>query len=123
MANQTVSVLDFGQQQTVGAIQVPLDLLNPQVSTTAAAVAADGTIDTAGVTVARVSPTAAVTGVILAPGEYPGKRLTVINEAVAANSVTFAAAATSNVAAGTAAVIAGQAKLDFCWDPYLWLWV
>ena len=123
MANATVPVLTFGEQQTVGAMNVPTDILNPALSATAAAVATSGTIATSGVTVARVSPAAAVTGVILAPGEYPGKRLSVINEAVAANSVTFAAAATSNVAAGTSAVIAGQARLDFLWDPFLNLWV
>ncbi len=119
----TVQILGFGAQQTVGAIDVPTDILQPALSATAAAVATAGTIATTGVTVARVSPAAAVTGVILEPGDDPGKRRSVINEAAAANSVTFAAAATSNVAAGTAAVIAGQARLDLVWDPFLALWV
>ena len=123
MANEPLQILAYGAQQTVGPVEVPYDILNPQLSTTADAVATGGTISTSGVTVARVAPTAAVTGVILEPGEYPGKRLTVVNEAASADSVTFAAAGTSNVALGTSAVIAGQASLTLTWNPFLGLWM
>ncbi len=119
----TISLLTFGAQQTVGAMEVPQDSLVPFVSTTAPATATGSTIATDALTVVRVSPTAAVTGVILEPGQYPGKRISVINEAASANSVTFAASGTSNVAAGTSAVINGQARLDFVWDPGLNPWV
>jgi hypothetical protein len=88
-------------------------------SATAAAIATGGTIVTSGppqIGQARVSPAAAVTGVILAPGVTPGQTVWVINEAVAANTITFAAAATSNVADGASDVIAGlQARL-YVWD-------
>jgi hypothetical protein len=88
-------------------------------SATAQAIASNGTISTSGppqVGVARVSPAGAVTGVILQPGTNPGQTVWVVNEAAAANTVTMAAAATSNVADGTADVIpGGQAKL-YVWD-------
>ncbi len=100
----------------IGAFMAPLN------STTADAVASSGTISTTKVGVARVSPTAAVTGVILQPGSTYGQECWVINEATSANSVTFAASATSNVAGGTSVVIAGAAAAHFLWDAYTNLW-
>lgn len=91
-------------------------------SSSAAAVATSGTITTAGVSVARVSPTGAVTGVILQAGTFPGQEVTVVNEAVAANTVTFAASGTSNVADGTSSVIAGLTARSFVWDSATSLW-
>lgn len=91
-------------------------------SASAAAVATNGTITTAGVSVARVAPTGAVTGVILAVGTTGGQVCTVVNEAVAANTVTFAASGTSNVADGTSSVIAGLTARRFVWDSGVSLW-
>lgn len=91
-------------------------------SSSAAAVATNGTITTAGVSVARVAPTGAVTGVILAVGTTGGQVCTVVNEAVAANTVTFAASGTSHVADGTSSVIAGLNARRFVWDSGTSLW-
>jgi hypothetical protein len=49
----------------------------------------------------RTQPAAAVTGIILAVGSTNGQRVTVFNESAAANTITFAASGTSNVADGT----------------------
>jgi hypothetical protein len=94
----------------------------PAQSATAPATASSGTITTADVSVARVSPTGAVTGVILQSGTVAGQIVAVINEATAANSVTFAASGTSHVAGGTSIVIAGGAKQIFVWDSSTNLW-
>lgn len=86
-------------------------------SATADAVASDGTITTAGVTVARVLPAAAVTGVILEAGTVDGQVVRVVNEnTTSADSVTFAAVATSNVADGTSDVIDGLAGATYVWN-------
>lgn len=113
-------VLTFNNQQTVGTVTIPVNT-TPQ-SATAVATATSGTIATASLKVSRVAPAAAITGVILAPGTYDGQDVWVVNEATAANSVTFAASGTSNVAAGTAAVIAGAAASHFIWDSAVSLW-
>ena len=85
-------------------------------SASAPAIANNGTINTAGVRSARVNPGAAVTGIILQAGTQPGQEITVVNEAAAANSVTFAAVGTSNVADGVSSVIAGLNARRFIWD-------
>lgn len=91
-------------------------------SATAAATASSGTIATAGVGVARVSPAGAVTGVILGAGAYPGQQCWVVNEAVVGNSVTFAASGTSNVANGVGEVIPGLSARLYVWDSGQSLW-
>jgi len=95
---------------------------SPATSATAVAVATAGTIATPAATVSRVSPAGAVTGVILTPGVVGGQVVTVINEAVAGNSVTFAVAATSNVADGVTSVIPGLRASTFTWDATTALW-
>src|SRR5947208_2795 len=90
-------------------------------STTAVAIATGDTINTA-IDVSRVAPAAAVTGVIMAPGVYPGQRCTVINESVAGNTVTMAAAGTSNVADGVTTVIPGLRASLFVWDSAAARW-
>jgi hypothetical protein len=90
-------------------------------SATAPDVANSGTIATAGVSsVARVAPTGARTGVILAAGTWDGQICHVINES--ANTVTFAAAATSNVADGTSAVVAALRSMTFVWNSSTSRW-
>jgi len=91
-------------------------------SSTAAAVASSGTITTAGVGVARVAPTAPVTGVILQAGTLPGQEVWVINEAAAGNSVTFATSGTSFVADGAGSAIAGLTARKLVWDSAQNLW-
>lgn len=91
--------------------------------TAAAQVVATGnTINTAALSTARTAPAGAVTGVILQAGVAPGQEVTVINESVAANSITFAAAGTSNVADGVSDVIAGLQARTFIWDASTLLW-
>jgi hypothetical protein len=85
-------------------------------SSSSPAVANNGTINTAGIGVSRVNPAGAVTGIILQAGVYTGQVVWVVNEAVAANTVTFAVAGTSNVADGVGSVIAGLNARQFVWD-------
>ena len=97
------------------------DVVNA-VSSTAQAVATGGVITTAGVSIARVAPTGAVTGCILQAGTVNGQVVAVVNESASADSVTFAAAATSNVATGTGTSIAGATGQMFVWDSATQLW-
>jgi hypothetical protein len=70
----------------------------------------------------RTQPAAAVTGIILAVGSTNGQRVTVFNESAAANTITFAASGTSNVADGTGDVIAGLTARTFVWNASTSLW-
>ena len=91
-------------------------------SAAADAIATGGTITTAGVSAARVAPTGAVTGVILAVGTTGGQMCQVVNQSAAGNTVTFAVAATSNVANGVTSVIAGLNARSFVWNSVTALW-
>lgn len=91
-------------------------------SATAVATGAAGTIATAGVGVSRVNPAAARTACVLQAGTYPGQMVTVINEAALANSITFAASGTSNVADGVQDVIPGGHAELYIWDGGSSLW-
>lgn len=78
---------------------------------------AAGTIATAGVGMALVTPAAARTGIILAPGTVNGQEVWVVNQGAAANTLTFnATPATSNVAgAATEGAIVGLTARKFVW--------
>jgi hypothetical protein len=94
------------------------------VSATAPATATSGTITTAGVGVAKSTPAAAVTAIVLQAGTYPGQEVVVINESTTgANTITFAASGTSNVANGVSSVISGLTCSKFVWDGALWFHV
>jgi hypothetical protein len=80
------------------------------------------TITTDGVGTARVSPGGAVTGIILQAGTRSGQELTVINESTGANTITFAAAATSNVADGVTTTISGLRCGKFTWSSATARW-
>jgi hypothetical protein len=67
-----------------------------------------------------VNPSSAVAGVVIAAGQRDGQRLTVVN--VSANTITFAAAPTSNVAAGTRATVPATTNRLFVWDAAHALW-
>lgn len=95
---------------------------NALQSATAPAIANAATIATANISVSRVSPASAVTGIILALGNFPGQNCWVLNEATALNSVTFNVSGTSNVADGTSAVIWGGQARHFVWDSVTALW-
>jgi hypothetical protein len=85
------------------------------------AIAASGTIPTASQTV-RVTAAGAVAGVIMTAGTRDGQICTIIHESVAANTITMAAAATSNVADGTGNVIAGLTAASFRWNSNTSRW-
>lgn len=85
-------------------------------------IATSGTLFAGLGSVVTVSPGAAVTGVILGAGAAEGQVVTVINRAAAANTITFAASGTSNVADGVSDVIAGLTSRQFVWDTNSNLW-
>lgn len=122
---QPVSIPSFGGTGTVGGVATNypfapnVDVQNA-VSAAAAVVASSGTINTVGVSVARVNPAGAVTGVIVQPGTISGQQVLIVNES--ANSVTMAASGTSNVASGTGAVVAANASSLLVWDAATSLW-
>ncbi len=106
-----------------GATQIG-QINNPSQSATAAVIANNGTISTAGVGVARVAPAGAVTGIILQAGALPGQEVWVVNESAAANTVTLnTTPATSNVAdSATESAIAGLKARKYVWDSSTSLW-
>ena len=83
-------------------------------SASAPSVASSGTITTANTGVSRVTTAGAVTAVVLQAGTVAGQVCIVVNES--GNSITFAAAGTSNVADGVSAVIAANRAMWFVWD-------
>jgi len=85
---------------------------------------ANGTINTANVGVARVTPTAARSGIILQAGTQDGQMVTVINQGSAANTLTFnTTPSTSNVAdSATEGNIPGLTARTFVWSAASSLW-
>ena len=78
--------------------------------TTTQTIAGSGTIDPSGALLVRISAGSAVSSVILSKGSVDGQICILVN--VGDYTITFAAANTSNVGLGTAAVIvAGAAAL------------
>lgn len=92
----------------------------------ATAIANNGAIAVTNLKVIRLSPAAAVTGITMPTGTAlaidPPHEVIVINEAIAANTITMAAAGTSNVANGVACVIPGVTARRFIWDKATSLW-
>ena len=68
-----------------------------------------------------VSLAASVTGVTLSAALYGGQMFVLINTS-GADTITFAAAGTSNVAGGTAVVIQPLQAVQFTWDANTSLW-
>lgn len=83
---------------------------------------AAGTINTAGVGRARVTPAAARTGIILQAGTFDGQEVIVVNEGAAANTLTLnTTPATSNVAdSATETAIAGLTARKYVWTDGAW---
>jgi hypothetical protein len=120
LVNNTLLRIYSDSGYTTRSVEISGGTVSLLQSTSAAATAGSGTITTAGVGVARVSPAGNITGVILQAGTLPGQKVTVINES--AFSVTFAASGTSNVADGTGDVIATLTAATFTWDGGTSLW-
>lgn len=87
----------------------------PSISATATAIVTGGTIDVGGTGTIRLNPAAAVTGAILQKGNKAGQIVRLVNES--ANSITFAAVATSNVADGVSDVVDALNGATYVWDP------
>lgn len=83
-------------------------------SGTVPTLASSGTVTHNGHGVCVVTTGGAVTGAIVQAGTLPGQRLVIINNS--ANTITMAAAGTSNVAGGTAAVVPANAALELVWN-------
>lgn len=95
--------------------------LDPNPTTgTPGNLASSGTISHNGKNYVRVNTAAAVTGVILQVGRWDGQPLWVEN--VSANSITFAAAATSNVRDGASDVIPANSAKLFIWNAVSSRW-
>jgi hypothetical protein len=71
--------------------------------------------------VIRVSPTTAVNNISIQAGTYSGQEVTLINEAVSTNTITFSASG-SNVADGSSNIINGLTARKFVWDASTSLW-
>lgn len=95
-------------------------LLLGRIASTITVIATDGTIPARGGSAVRVEATANVTGVILQKGFRSGQVLIIMN--TGAGTVTFAAAATSNVSYGTSSVIQARAAAAFVWDDASDFW-
>lgn len=108
-------------QSKPGIINIPFPEITTAVSSTAPDPGAAGTISTSGLTVSRVNPAAARAGVILQKG-FDGQVVTVVNEAAAINTITFAVSGTSFVADGATSVIAGLRSAVFIYDASTSLW-
>lgn len=80
------------------------------------------TINTAQITVQPVTAAAAVTGIILQPGTTDGQIIMLPSDATSPNTITFAAAATSNVRTGTGAVITPGDCMILVWVAARSLW-
>lgn len=80
----------------------------------------NGTITTAGVTVAIVNPAANETGIILQAGTDQGQILVVLN--LSAFTLTMAAGATSHVADGGSDVIAATSSAFYVWESGFNFW-
>jgi hypothetical protein len=90
------------------------------------AIGTGGTIAFGNLKYVRLTPAAAVTGVIIGVGTAiatdPAQEIVLINESIAANSITMAIAGTSAVANGVSCVIPGLTARRFVWDPATSLW-
>lgn len=112
----------YSDSYTTQTQEITANGRTPIISATSPDPGANGTINTAGIDVALVTPAAARTGIILQPGTFNGQEVWVVNQGSAANSLTMAASGTSNVADGTSDVIAGVTARKFVWNSTAALW-
>lgn len=120
--NSTLGFLNYVWKDWFQRLATFLNYLGSS-SPTAQAVAANGTtIAINSNQIVRTAPTGAYTGIILPPGSKTLYQVTIVNESVAANTLTMAASGTSNVADGTSCVILGLTQKTFIWDAGTALW-
>lgn len=120
------SNLDNGNLTTDGKGNLSPQTINTAQQTGTVTTLSTGNTITIGTSggngVLRVTAGAAVTGIILSPGTRAGQIVTVVHEGAAANTITFAASGTSNVADGASDVITGPSARSFVWDSVTALW-
>jgi hypothetical protein len=117
--------LDGGNITSNGAGGLALTGLGLAMSTAVPQAIATGTaaiLIPVNTSVVRISAAAAVTGATLPVGTKAGQILILIVTTAAANTITFAASGTSNVAAGVSLILNGLAKNIFIWDSVGLLW-
>lgn len=90
---------------------------SPQSVATGNTIAFGPVTDTVNVTTAG-----AVTGVIMTAGVRDGQEVTIVHQGAAANTITMAAAGTSNVADGVSDVITGPSCRKYKWVASTALW-
>lgn len=133
LISRTVGVMDFtiggnfqqsnngGQFQFQGSVYG-----DPSLATiyapgylNAGAIVSGGFLFTSNGSVILANPAAPVTGIIMYPGIAPGQPVTIVNQS--AFSITFAASG-SNMALGSAVVIAADTSRTFAWNSLTNLW-
>ena len=108
----------FGRIATLapGSTAAPSGGAYCAISPVAQTIAGSGTINHNNCGAANVNAAGAVTGIIIQAGTVQGQTLDIFVTSAAANTLTMAAAATSNVADGTSTVLAGLRAYRFIWD-------
>ncbi len=113
---------DDGKIKSDGSGNLTLGGIAAQGKAATQAVATGGTITlTSGAGMYPLTAAAAATGMIMTKGTLDGQQCTLVNEG-ATNTITFAAAGTSNVALGVGAALAAYVKMVLIWDNVTQLW-
>lgn len=111
----------YSDSYTTRTVEISNGTISVLESTTSPDPGNNGTITTSGVGMAKVTPTANETGLILQAGTLAGQEVTVVNQS-SSFSITFAASGTSHVALGASMTIAALGKQIFKWDSTNSLW-
>ena len=85
-------------------------------------IAGSGTISHANSGKVIVTAAGVVASVVLQAGTVDGQTLDIVNTQAGANTITFAVAATSNVADGATTIMAGLRAYRFIWDTTTARW-
>ena len=115
-----MNTFDLAPSTELDAVNVMTAVQSP----TSPAIATNGQVATAGLSVSRVNPAGAVTGITVQAGTVAGQLIAVVNEAVAANTLTLnTTPATANVAdSATETAISGLTARLYVWDTSTALW-
>lgn len=111
-----------GNLRVDGQAQTPLVNLGGSLATAQAIVTGNTITIPATGGLVRLTLAGAATGVIMPVGSFHGQLVMISISTAAANTLTMAAAGTSNVAAGTTCVLAGLNAHLFVWDNAAALW-
>lgn len=107
----------FNVDTSAKVVQISNAIMSTQASATSPDPGANGQIATAGVGIALVTPAAARTGITLQPGTTNGQEVWVVNQGIAASTLTLnTTPATANVAdSATETAIAGLTARKYVW--------